>query len=89
MEKYDRLKKLLTDNYILKEYYQLHYLSLVWPVCIDINSNLEYNYQPCITKIMLKGNKGEWSEIYTFLKLLSEGKLYGADGELNKKDDIF
>lgn len=56
MEKYDRLRKLLIDNYILKEYYQLHYLSLVYPVCIDINSNLEYNYQPCITKIMLKGN---------------------------------
>lgn len=56
MEKYDRLRKLLIDNYILKEYYQLHYLSLVCPVYIDINSNLEYNYQPSITKIMLKGN---------------------------------
>lgn len=24
----------------------------------------------------LKGNKGEWSEIYAFLKLLGEGKVY-------------
>ncbi|MEG1472707.1 MAG: HpaII family restriction endonuclease [Christensenella sp.] len=38
---------------------------------------------------MLKGNKGEWSEIYTFFKLLADRKLYGADGELNKKSDIF
>jgi len=38
---------------------------------------------------MLKGNKGEWSEVYTFLKLLGDGRLYGADGELNKKDNIF
>ncbi|MCQ2470418.1 MAG: HpaII family restriction endonuclease [Clostridia bacterium] len=38
---------------------------------------------------MLKGNKGEWSEIYTLFKLLGDGKLYAADGELNKKDDIF
>lgn len=38
---------------------------------------------------MLKGNKGEWSEIYTFLKLLGDGKLYGADANLDKKDDIF
>ena len=38
---------------------------------------------------MLTGNKGEWSEIYTFFKLLAEGKLYGADGDLNKKDDVF
>lgn len=38
---------------------------------------------------MLTGNKGEWSEVYTFLKLLADGKLYGADGDLNKKNDIF
>lgn len=38
---------------------------------------------------MLKGNKGEWSEVYTFFKLLADGKLYGADGELNKRDDVF
>lgn len=56
MVRYNRLRKLLTDNYILKEYYRLHYLSLIWPVYIEINSNLEYNYQPCITKIILKGN---------------------------------
>ena len=38
---------------------------------------------------MLKGNKGEWSEVYTFFKLLADGKLHGADADLNKKDDIF
>jgi hypothetical protein len=37
----------------------------------------------------LSGNKGEWSEIYTLLKLLGDGKLYGADGDLNKKTDVF
>lgn len=29
-------------------------------------------------------NKGEWSEFYTFLRLLSCGKLYAADADLNK-----
>ena len=38
---------------------------------------------------MLAGNKGEWSEVYAFFKLLADGKLYGADGDLNKKNDIF
>ena len=33
---------------------------------------------------MLKGNKGEWSEVYTFFKLLADGKLYSADEHLNK-----
>lgn len=31
---------------------------------------------------MIKGNKGEWSEFYAFLKLLSDRKLFAADAEL-------
>jgi len=38
---------------------------------------------------MLKGNKGEWSEIYVFLKLLSEGKLNAADSDLNEIVNVF
>lgn len=37
----------------------------------------------------LSGNKGEWSEIYVFLRLLEMGKLYAADSELRKLDDVF
>lgn len=37
----------------------------------------------------LTGNKGEWSEIYVFFKLLAEGELYAADSDLNKLADIF
>ena len=32
---------------------------------------------------MLTGNKGEWSEIYVFLKLLADGRLNAADANLN------
>jgi hypothetical protein len=38
---------------------------------------------------MITGNKGEWSEIYTFLKLLAEGKLYAADKNLKKIRNIY
>ncbi len=38
---------------------------------------------------MLKGNKGEWSEIYTLIKLLADGKLYAADENLEKIEDVF
>lgn len=34
-------------------------------------------------------NKGEWSELYTFLKLLGDGRLYCGDGRLNRYDDRF
>jgi type II restriction enzyme len=37
----------------------------------------------------IKGNKGEWSELYVFLKLLAEGKLYAADANLTRIDDMF
>ena len=37
----------------------------------------------------LKGNKGEWSELYTFFKLLADGRLYCGDGQLNRYDDKF
>lgn len=34
-------------------------------------------------------NKGEWAELYVFMKLLGEGKLYAADEHLNKKKDSY
>lgn len=37
----------------------------------------------------LTGNKGEWSEIYTLLKLLGEGKVYAGDQNLNKIQNLF
>jgi len=37
----------------------------------------------------LTGNKGEWSEIYTFLKLLGKGKVYAGDQYLNKIQNLF
>jgi hypothetical protein len=38
---------------------------------------------------MLTGNKGEWSEIYVFLKLLAEGKLNAADADLNAIPNVY
>lgn len=38
---------------------------------------------------MLTGNKGEWSEIYTLLKLLGDKTLYVGDADLNKIEDVF
>jgi len=32
---------------------------------------------------MLSGNRGEWSEIYTFFKLLADGKLHAANADLS------
>lgn len=34
-------------------------------------------------------NKGEWSEFYTFLRLLADGKLYAADANLQKIESLY
>lgn len=36
----------------------------------------------------MKGNKGEWSELYTFFQLLAEGKLFSADENLNQTNSF-
>jgi len=38
---------------------------------------------------MLKGNKGEWAELYAFLKILSDGKLPSADENLSVEKGRF
>ena len=37
---------------------------------------------------MITGNKGEWSEIYALLKILSDKQLSVGDGDLNKIESI-
>lgn len=37
----------------------------------------------------ITGNKGEWSEFYTMLKLLGDGEVYSADGNLNRIPNYF
>jgi type II restriction enzyme len=38
---------------------------------------------------MMAGNRGEWSEVYTLMKLLADGRVYAADENLEKMDDVF
>ena len=37
----------------------------------------------------MSGNKGEWSELYAFLRLLSIGKIYAADENVQKIKDVY
>lgn len=38
---------------------------------------------------ILKANKGEWSELYVFTKLLADGKLYQSDLNLQKEEENY
>lgn len=37
----------------------------------------------------ITGNKGEWSELYAFLKILGDKRIYGADGDMNRREDVY
>jgi len=37
----------------------------------------------------ISGNRGEWSEIYAFLKLLGDRRIYGADSNLDARKDVY
>lgn len=37
---------------------------------------------------MIKGNKGEWSEIYTLLKIIADKKLYAGNSTLDKIEKL-
>lgn len=37
----------------------------------------------------ISGNKGEWSELYAFMKLLSQGRVYAANEKIERLDDVF
>lgn len=37
----------------------------------------------------MSGNKGEWSELYTFLKLLSTGKVHAANEKVERIEEVF
>lgn len=41
------------------------------------------------TLVGMTQNKGEWAELYVFLKLLGEGKLYAADEHLRRKPNTY
>ena len=34
-------------------------------------------------------NKGEWAELFVFLRALSDGKIYAADENLEKAEELF
>ncbi len=36
----------------------------------------------------MSGNKGEWSELYAFMKLLSKGRVYAANEKVEKIDEV-
>ena len=41
------------------------------------------------SRMAITANRGDWSEMYVLLRLLADGKLHAADGNLNKIPEIY
>ncbi len=39
-------------------------------------------------EVRMSGNKGEWSELYVFMKLLSQGRVYAANEKVERIDEV-
>ena len=37
---------------------------------------------------MITGNKGEWSEVYTLLRIISDKQLFAGDSDLKKIENL-
>ena len=81
----DSFKLPLADTHMYKQFGNSVTVNVIEEIAKKIKEVL---YMP-EEKDLLKGNKGEWSEVYVFLRLLDMGRLYAADKDLNKIDSVF
>lgn len=77
----DSFKLTLADTHLYKQFGN--------SVTVNVIKAIAEKIKEVLNMTKLSGNKGEWSEIYVFLRLLAIGKLYAADAELNKLSDVF
>lgn len=40
-------------------------------------------------EVKMTGNKGEWSELYAFMKLLSQGRIFAANEKVERIDEVY
>ena len=55
----------------------------------EILDDITEDSNSSIDDSIVTGNKGDWSEAYVFLKLLSDGIMYVADGSLNRLAGLY
>lgn len=80
------------DNFILSNSVAQSMKQLGNSVCVDVVYCVAKKVKEYMEKNMKNinkksFNKGEWSEIYVFIKILTEGRLYWADESLETKGD--
>lgn len=82
----DDFKLNLADTHLYKQFGNSVTVNVIEAIAKEIRSVLDMaNNNEC----KMTGNKGEWSEMYAFLRLLSQGRVYAADEKVEKIDNVY
>lgn len=82
----DSFKLELADTHLYKQFGNSVTVNVIEAIAKEIRKVLEMAVKN--DKKML-GNKGEWSELYVFMKLLSQGRIYAANEKVEKINEVF
>lgn len=83
----DDFKLELADTHLYKQLGNSVTVNVIEAIAQNIKKVLEYNKEK--RQKMIRGNKGEWSELYVLARLLSYGKLYAADENTKRIDELY
>lgn len=82
----DSFKLELADTHLYKQFGNSVTVNVIEAIAKEIRRVLEMSSK---NDGKMSGNKGEWSELYAFMKLLSQGRVYAANEKVEKIDDVF
>lgn len=81
----DDFKLELADTHLYKQLGNSVTVNVIEEIAKEIRKVLEMANKDS----KMSGNKGEWSELYAFMKLLSQGRVYAANEKVEKIEDVY
>lgn len=82
----DDFKLELADTHLYKQFGNSVTVNVIEAIAKEIRKVLEMAKNK---DGRMSGNKGEWSELYAFMKLLSQGRVYAANEKVEKIDSVY
>ena len=82
----DDFKLGLADTHLYKQFGNSVTVNVIEAIAKEIKKVLEKKNN---NNAKMVGNKGEWAELYVFMHLLSQGRVYAANDRVEKIDNVY